>query len=296
VYDDKTNRATGVQVIDEKTLDAREYKAKMIFMCASTIGTAQIMLNSKSSAFPTGIANSSGALGHYLMDHVYNSSAVGELDGFEDDYYRGNRPTGPIIPRFRNLEKQDEDFSRGYFLRGGSQRMGALRGAGSLDFGKDFKNEMQGPGKWIFRWAGSGEMLPRYENHVALDEKKTDKWGIPQLNINCKWSDNEYKMMEKMADDCVEMLEAIGAKNIKRQVTDAPPGLAIHEMGIARMGKDPKDSVLNGNNQCHDVPNLFVTDGACMASCSHPNPSLTYMAISARAANIAAGLLKSKKI
>lgn len=295
LYDDKTNRATGVQVIDENTLETREYKAKMIFLCASTLGTAQIMLNSKSTAFPTGIANSSGVVGRYLMDHIYNSSATGVIEGFDKDYYRGNRPTGPIIPRFQNLKKQTEKFARGYFLRGTSIRSSVDRGNYTDDFGVDFKKAMQAPGPWIFYWGSSGEMLPNYDNHVALHPTKTDKWGMPQLLINCKWGDNDKAMMEAMADTCAEVLEAVGAKYITRTITNDPPGLAIHEMGTARMGRDPKTSVLNGNNQCHDVPNLFVADGACMSSSSHPNPSLTYMAIAARAANFAARWLRENK-
>ncbi len=296
IYDDKTNRVTGVNVIDEETMATREYRANMVFLCASTLGTTQIMLNSKSAAFPTGMANSSGALGHYLMDHIYNASAHGQVDGFEDDYYKGNRPTGPIVPRYRNLKKQTEKYLRGYFLRAGAMRLSVTHALGSTDYGADLKQRLRKPGPWGFWWGGSGEMLPRYENKVTLHPEKTDKWGIPQLLIDCKWSDNDYAMMEAMADDCVEMLETIGAKNITRNITDAPPGLTIHEMGTARMGRDPKTSVLNGYNQSHDVPNLFVTDGACMASSAHQNPSLTYMALTARAANYAVEQYKNKKI
>jgi choline dehydrogenase-like flavoprotein len=288
IYDDLTNRATGVNVIDEETLETREYYANMIFLCASTLGTAQIMLNSTSEAFPDGIANSSGVLGHYLMDHIYNASALGIIEGFEDDYYRGNRPTAPVIPRFNNLEKQTDKFARGYFLRSGAGRMTLNHGRGNSEFGAEFKNKMQKPGPWVLGISGSGEMTPRYENQVSLHPTRTDKWGIPQLLIDCKWTENDYLMMEGMADAAVEILEAIGAKEIRREITDAPPGLAIHEMGTARMGRDPETSVLNAYNQCHDVPNLFVTDGACMASCAHQNPSLTYMAITARAADYAA--------
>lgn len=290
IHDDGSNRATGVNVIDEETLESREYHGNMIFLCASTLGTAQIMLNSTSSAFPTGIANSSGVLGHYLMDHIYNVSASGIIEGFEDDYYRGNRPTGPVIPRFVNLEGQEEKFARGYFFRTGAQRLGVDRENHSTEFGADFKRRMQRPGPWLMHVGSSGEMTPKFENSVSLHPEKKDKWGIPQLLIDCKWTENDKLMMEGIRQKSVELLEAIGATDIHSDISDAPPGLAIHEMGTARMGRDPRTSVLNGRNQCHDVPNLFVADGACMASCAHQNPSLTYMAIAARAANLAADM------
>lgn len=288
IYDEKTNRATGVNVIDEETLETREYIGNMVFLCASTLGTAQIMLNSKSAAFPDGIANSSGVLGRYLMDHIYNVSASGIIEGFENDYYRGRRPTAPVIPRFVNLESQTEKFSRGYFLRTNTERLSVYRGAGTKDFGAGFKRDMRKPGPWIFRVGASGEMVPKYENRVSLHPDRTDKWGIPQLLIDCRFTENDYLMMEGMRDKAVEVLETVGATDIKSNIDDDPPGLAIHEMGTARMGRDPKTSVLNGENRCHDVPNLLVADGACMASSAHQNPSLTYMAIAARAANLAA--------
>lgn len=288
IYDEKTKLASGVNIIDEESLEKRQYHANMIFLCASTIGTTQIMLNSKSERFPNGIANSSGVLGHYLMDHIYNSMAYGKLEGFEEDYYKGQRPTGPIIPRFKNLEKNTEKFSRGYFLRGGASRPSLAYNPDDPSFGKDFKNSLQKPGAWYIHLAGSGEMTPKYENCVKLHPTKTDKWGIPQLVFNCSFTENDKLMMEDMAQTGADILTAIGCTDVKTHISDAPPGLAIHEMGTARMGRDPKTSVLNGNNQCHDVPNLFVTDGACMASTAHQNPSLTYMAITARAAAFAA--------
>ncbi len=296
IYDAKSNRAVGVNVVDGNSLENREYKAKMIFLCASTISTSQIMLNSKSASFPTGIANSSGVLGHYLMDHIYNSSASGIIEGFEDDYYRGQRPTGPVIPRYVNLGKQTERHSRGYFLRGKSFRNSVVHGLGDSSFGKDFKERMSKPGPWVMHFGASGEMQPKFENHISLHPTLKDKWGIPQVVIDCCWSENDLTMMEDMADACAETLEAVGAVEINKVTTDAPPGLAIHEMGTARMGRDPETSVLNANNQCHDIPNLFVTDGACMASSAHQNPSLTYMALSARAANFAAERYKRKEL
>lgn len=296
IYDEKSGKATGVNVIDEETLETREYYGGMIFLCASTLGTTQIMLNSKSKAFPNGIANSSGVLGHYLMDHIYNSSAYGVLEGFEDDYYKGQRPTGPIIPRFKNLKKNSEKFNRGYFLRGGAARPVTYNSPDDKTFGVELKNKLQKPGPWILHFGGSGEMTPKYENMVSLHPTKTDKWGIPLLVFDCKFTENDKLMMEDMADTAAEILTAIGCKYVTKDISDAPPGLAIHEMGTARMGRDPKTSVLNGNNQCHDVPNLFVTDGACMASTAHQNPSLTYMAITARAAAFAAEQYKNKTL
>ena len=287
IYDDKTNRVTGINVIDEETLETREYYGHMIFLCASTLGSTQIMLNSVSESFPNGLANSSGVLGHYLMDHIYNATATGVIEGFEDDYYRGHRPTGPLIPRFNNLKEQTDKFSRGYFIRGGAYRSIAWHGIGTNEFGADFKRKMQKPGPWTMRLAPSGEMVPKYENSVSLHPTKTDKWGIPQLLIDCDWTENDLLMIQGMAESITEILEAIGAKDIRTKIGDDVPGRAVHEMGTARMGHDPETSVLNGYNQSHDVPNLFVTDGACMPSCAHQNPSLTYMAITARAADYA---------
>ncbi len=296
LYDAKKNRVTGVQVVDAETLEAREYRARMVFLCASTLGTTQIMLNSTSEAFPNGLANSSGALGHYLMDHIYNARAYGKIDGFEEDYHRGRRPTGIMIPRYVNVNKKTEAFDRGFFLFGGAQRANWQRGVDSQDFGADFKKQMQQPGHWEVALIGSGEMLPRYENHVRLDPKRKDKWGVPELVIDCEFGENDLQMMETIADHAAEMLEVMGARDIDRVIDNRPPGLAIHEMGTARMGRDPNTSVLNAHNQAHDIPNLFVTDGACMSSSAWQNPSLTYMALTARAAHYAAAALKNKEI
>lgn len=296
IYDDKTNRATGVRVIDSETLETREYYAKVIFLCASTIGTTQVMLNSVSEAFPEGIANSSGALGHYLMDHLYGAGATGTVPGFEDEYYSGRRPTGLYIPRFKNVLKKDADFLRGYSFAGSAQRENWFNFAQKDGFGAEYKNAIKNAGAWTFGLHGSGEMLPRYENQISLHPTKKDKWGMPQLHIDCDYSDNDNKMREDIANTAAEMLEAIGLKNVQKSIREWPPGLSIHEMGTARMGKDPKTSVLNGYNQAHDVPNLFVTDGACMSSNAWQNPSLTYMALTARACNYAVEQLKLGKI
>lgn len=299
IYDPKTNRATGVRVIDAETLETREYFAKVIFLCASTLGTTQIMLNSKSESFPTGIANSSGALGHYLMDHLYGAGASGRVEGFEEEYYSGRRPTGLVMPRFTNYSEMNPKFLRGYQITGSAIRQGWDTFSQQDGFGADYKKAIRSAGSWIFNLGGSGEMLPRFENQVSLHPTLKDKWGIPQLHIECDLSENDWKMFEDIADTCAEILEGIGVKDITKKIDakkDWHPGLAIHEMGTARMGKDPKTSVLNSWNQAHDIPNLFVTDGSSMASCASQNPSLTYMALTARAADYAVQQLKLGKI
>ncbi len=299
IYDPKTNRATGVRVIDAETLETREYFAKVIFLCASTLSTTQIMLNSKSESFPTGIANSSGVLGHYLMDHLYGAGASGRVEGFEEEYYSGRRPTGLVIPRFANYSESKPNFLRGYLLTGSAMREGWDSLSQRDGFGADYKNTIRNAGSWVFNLGGSGEMLPRYENQVSLHPTLKDKWGMPQLHIECDLSENDWKMFDDIANTCAEILDAIGVKNVTKKIDakkDWHPGLAIHEMGTARMGKDPKTSVLNGWNQAHDVPNLFVTDGSSMASCASQNPSLTFMALTARAADYAVQQLKLGKI
>ena len=299
LYDPASNRATGVRVIDSETLQTREYKARIVFLCASTLGSTQVLLNSISPSFPTGLANSSGVLGHYLMDHLYGAGATGRIDGFEDDFYAGRRPTGPYIPRFRNVAAQETDFLRGYSLSGGAAREGWRDQARKPGFGKAYKELVRQPGAWRFGLHGSGEMLPRFENMVSLHPTKKDKWGMPQLHIDCSFSDNDLKMQDDIANTAATILEALGARDVKKEIKSArdwPPGLSIHEMGTARMGRDPRTSLLNGHNQAHDVPNLFVTDGACMASSAWQNPSLTFMALTARACAYAAEQFKQNKL
>jgi choline dehydrogenase-like flavoprotein len=299
IYDPKTNRATGVRVIDAETMETREYYAKVIFLCASTIGTTQVMLNSVSEAFPTGIANSSGALGHYLMDHLYGAGASGRVEGFEEDDYSGRRPPGLVMPRFTNYSEMNPNFLRGYQLTGSAMREGWDSFAERDGFGADYKAAIRSAGSWHFSLGGSGEMLPRYENQVSLHPTLKDKWGMPQVHIECDLSENDWKMFDDIANTAANILETIGVKDVTKHIEakhDWHPGLAIHEMGTARMGKDPKTSVLNGWNQAHDVPNLFVTDGSSMASCASQNPSLTYMALTARAADYAVQQLKLGKI
>ena len=299
LYDAKTNRATGVRVIDAETMETREFYAKVVFLCASTLGSTQVLLNSTSEAFPTGLGNSSGVLGHYLMDHLFGAGASGRVEGYENDYYSGRRPTGPYIPRFRNVAEQHPGFLRGYALAGGAGREGWQQQGGKPGFGKDYKAMIRKPGQWHFGLHGQGEMLPRYENMVSLHPTKKDKWGMPQLHIDCTYSANDDKMREDMADTAANILESLGVKDVKKTIKTTEqwaPGLSIHEMGTARMGRDPKTSMLNGYNQAHDVPNLFVTDGASMCSSAWQNPSLTFMALTVRACAYAAEQLKLGKL
>ncbi len=295
-YDHEQKRATGVRVLDRKTKEAREYEGRIVFLCASTLGSTQILLNSATSRFPNGLANSSGALGHYLMDHAFRAGASGRVPGLGDTYYSGHRPSGIYVPRFRNLGDQpdsDADFLRGYGCQGGASRAGWGRGLGEEGFGADFKHRLRDPGPWEMGIGGWGEMLPREDNYVELDDEKTDAWGIPQLRINCTFGENENKMREDMATELARTLEAAGCTDVEPYVSeDAAPGLCIHEMGTARMGRDPDTSVLNKWNQAHDVKNLFVTDGSCMASSACQNPSITYMALTARAVDYAVEEMK----
>lgn len=297
IYDEQTQRIKGVRVIDNDTLAEREYYAKVIFLCASTLGSTQIMLNSKSKQFPNGIANSSGVLGHYLMDHNYNAGASGDVSGYEGEYYQGRRPGGVYIPNFQYEPKRGKsNYVRGYALAGGAYREGWQQNASQKGFGADFKARVTQAGKWRFGLYAQGEMLPRFDNTVKLHSTLKDKWGIPQLEINCRWSENELDMMKDAAHNAQAMLEVAGVENVSSYVTQKPPGLAIHELGTARMGHDPKTSVLNGFNQSHDVSNLFVTDGASFSSSGVQNPSLTFMALTVRAVDYAAKEIKSGRI
>jgi len=295
-YDKDNRRASGVKVVNSETNKFSRINARIIFLCASTLGTTQIMLNSKSESFPNGIANSSGILGHYLMDHIFESGANGVYPGFQDKYFKGRRPNGIYIPRYHNIDKKDDRFLRGFGFQGGGKRPGWKRGRTIKGFGVDLKEQLKRPGPWTFSLGGFGEMLPDKRNKVWLDQKQKDKWGIPLLNIECVLRENELKMLKVMAEDAKEMLEASGMVDVTTYNNSAPPGLAIHEMGTARMGHDPKTSVLNKHNQCHDVQNLFITDGSCMTSSACQNPSLTYMALTARAADTAVEMLQEGRI
>ncbi|MFK7932632.1 MAG: GMC oxidoreductase [Saprospiraceae bacterium] len=294
IYDDKTNRASGVRVIDAVTGETTEYFAKVVFLCASTLGSTWILLNSKNGQFENGMANSSGALGKYLMDHHYRLGARANIDGFDDRYYFGGRPNGIYVPRFRNVNEQRKDYLRGFGFQGSASRAGWERGNWNGEFGADFKNKLHQPGDWSMNLLGFGECLPYAENNVRLNPEVKDVHGLPTLFIDGKFRENEDRMREDIKATAAEMLEAAGAKDIQvyDQKEDYVLGGGIHEMGTARMGRDPKTSVLNKWNQTHDIPNLFVTDGACMTSASCVNPSLTYMALTARAVNYAVEQLK----
>ncbi|MEP7325242.1 MAG: GMC family oxidoreductase, partial [Gemmatimonadota bacterium] len=296
VYDAARDRATGVRVIDAQTRQPVEYTARLVFLCASALESARILLNSRTPRWSTGLGNSSGELGRNLMDHCMGGGAGGRIEGMEDKQTFGNRPNGIYLPRFRNVKAQHPDFLRGYAFQGGGGRDGWGRGTGMAGFGKQLKEALRTPGSWSFGFYGFGECLPRPSNYIELDPVLVDAWGIPALRINCQWSDNERALLKDMAVTAGEMLEAAGARDVSTYVQNNPPGLTIHEMGTARMGRDPKTSVLNGNNQMHDVKNVFVTDGACMASSANQNPSITYMALTARAAAFAVDAMKRNEL
>ena len=283
IYDEKKDRAVGVRVIDAQTREALEFHARVVFLCASALESTRILLNSATPRFPTGLANSSGELGKNVMDHCMGGGARGTIPGMEDRTVHGRRPNGIYVPRFRNVATAHPDFLRGYGFQGGADREGWTRGENLPGFGAEFKRTLRTPAPWRFSFYGFGECLPRPTNYVELDPDTKDAWGIPALRIHCEWSDNERKLLKDMSVSAAEMLEAAGAKEVEPFVDDNAPGLTIHEMGTARMGRDPKTSVLNAWNQCHEVKNLFVTDGACMTSSACQNPSITYMALTARA-------------
>ncbi|MBC9934993.1 GMC oxidoreductase [Chitinophaga qingshengii] len=296
IYDEAKGKATGVRVIDKHTKQMTEYYAKVIFLNASALASTFVLLNSTSSRFPQGLGNDSGVLGHYLMDHHFHAGASGISEDFNDKYYYGQRPAGFYIPRFANVGKDKRSYLRGFGYTGYSNRTGWSRGIAELGVGDAFKDYLTEPGPWQMGLMGFGECLPYKENMVSLDTSVKDAWGQPVLNINCEFKENEMKMRKDMSAEAVAMLEAAGLKNVQPFNRDSFPGMAIHEMGTARMGRDPKTSVLNEWNQVHAVKNVFVTDGACMTSSACQNPSLTYMALTARAANHAVDELKRQSL
>lgn len=298
IYDEKLERATGVRVIDAETNEALEFKSRIIFCNASTLSTTAILLRSISNRFPNGFGNDSGELGHNLMDHTFRVGAMGGIDGFEDKYYSGRRPNGIYIPRYVNLndETKTDKFLRGYGFQGGAGRANWGSGVNSAEFGKDFKEKLFKPGPWGMFITGFGECLPYHENKVTLNHEVKDKWGQATLSMDCEFKANEKAINKQIREDAVDMLERAGFKDILSFDNDSPPGHGVHEMGTARMGRDPETSVLNSNNQVHAAKNVFVTDGACMTSSSCVNPSLTYMALSARAANFAVSELNKKNL
>ncbi len=296
IYDKETQKATGVRVIDSETMEVIEFYAKILFLNGSTLGTTFLLLNSTSAEHPNGLGNGSEQLGHNLMDHHFRCGASGEAVGFEDKYVYGKRPNGIYVPRYQNIGNDKRDYLRGFGYQGGASRSGWHKEIAELAFGGDFKDLSTTPGRWSMGLGGFGEALPYYENKVYIDKTKKDKWGQYVLAIDCSFKGNEEKMRVDMMNDAAEMLEAAGIKNINTYDNGSTPGMAIHEMGTARMGRDPKTSVLNGWNQMHEVKNVFVTDGSCMPSIGCQNPSLTFMALTARACDYAVSELKKNNI
>ncbi len=294
IYDEQKQRAAGVEIIDTTTRQTETFYARIVFLNAATLATAFILLNSTSNRFPNGLGNGSEQVGRNLMDHHKGISATASVEGFTDSYYYGRRPTGIYIPRFRNVHTPSPDFLRGYHYGGDAARS---RGSGGdVPLGIALKESLSSPGGWHIGIYAFGECLPYNDNRVVLDTSKNDPWGRPMMAIDCAFRENEHNMVEDIKTASAEMLEAAGYKNIKVSGAISVPGNANHEMGIARMGRDPKTSVLNAFNQMHEVPNVFITDGSCMTSGSCVNPSVTYMALTARACDYAVRELKKQNI
>jgi choline dehydrogenase-like flavoprotein len=297
IYDEQKQKATGVRVIDAQTKNATEYFAKIIFVNAGSINSNLILLNSTSNRFPNGLGNDSGVLGHYMMTHNYRVRAAGEFDGMQNSYYYGRRPNGVYMPRFRNFgSDHQKNFTRGYALACASYRQGWSRGNNIDAIGTELKEALTEPGPWVFFGTAMGEMLPYNDNRIWLDKDLKDDWDIPLLHADISWHENEDAMAKDAVEQFREMFEAVGLKNITSEDNHQAPGKDIHEMGGCRMGKDPQTSMLNKWNQLHAVKNVFVTDGACMTSSACQNPSLTYMAITARAADYAVSELKKRNL
>ena len=298
IYDETKKKARGVKIIDSESKLTYEFKSKIIFMCASTVPTTSILMQSKSSRFPNGLGNDSGELGHNLMDHHFQLGADGTYDGFEDKYYTGRRPNGIYIPRFQNIggNTKSKDFLRGYGYQGGASRTDWKEYVKEASYGEELKQAIVKPGKWVMGLNGFGEVLPYHENKMYLDYDKTDNWGLPTVTFDAKLRENELSMRKDMQLQAMEMLDKAGFKDIKPYESSYALGLGIHEMGTARMGRDPKTSVLNSFNQMHSVKNIFVSDGSCMTSSGNVNPSLTYMAITARAVDYAVNELRKNNI
>ncbi|WP_342088525.1 GMC family oxidoreductase [Dyadobacter sp. OTU695] len=297
IYDEKTKKAKGVRVINQHSMAVEEFFAKIVFLNAGSMNSAALLLNSKSNRFPTGLGNDSDQVGRNIMDHHLGVGANATVQGFENDYIFGQRPNALYIPRFRNWGTDKKDFLRGYGYQGGASKSDWKRGITTNGFGAGFKEDMSRPGTWTMGFGGFGEILPDPSNRMFLDKEKKDKWGIPMIVFDAAFGENELAMRKDMMASAVEMLEAAGFKDVtgfNRQ--DTHPGLGIHDMGTARMGKDPKTSVLNKFNQIHDCKNVFVTDGAAMVSSSCVNPSITYMAMTARAADYAVSELKRQNL
>ena len=296
IYDKDTQKATGVEVLDAETNQTIEYDAKIIFLCASAFNSTTILMRSATDIWPGGLGSSSGELGHNVMDHHFRLGANGRMEGYEDKYYFGRRPTGLYIPRFRNLNGEKRDYIRGFGYQGGASRSGWSRDIAELNFGAPLKEALTEPGPWSMGITAFGEILPYHENTIKLSNTVKDKWGMEALVMNAEIKQNELDMRKDMMADAAEMLEVAGFKDVNTYDGGYTFGQGIHEMGTARMGRDPKTSVLNGNNQVWDAKNVFVTDGACMTSAAAQNPSLTYMALTARAAAFAVEELNKRNL
>jgi choline dehydrogenase-like flavoprotein len=297
IYDEQKQRATGVRVINQNTMQVEEYFAKIIFLNAGSMNTAALLLNSKSSRFTNGLGNDSDQVGRNIMDHHLGVGATATVEGFLDDYVYGQRPNAMYIPRFRNWGNDKQSYLRGFGYQGGASREGWNRGVNADGFGADFKKDLTKPGQWSIGFGGFGEVLPNPENRMFLDPNRKDKWGVPMIVFDAAFGENEITMRKDIMNSAIEMMDAAGFKNITGyNRPEVHLGLGIHEMGTARMGRDPKTSVLNAFNQVHAVKNVFVTDGAAMASSSCVNPSITYMALTARAADYAVKALKKREL
>jgi choline dehydrogenase-like flavoprotein len=296
MYDERSGKATGVEIVDTETNEVFEFFSRIIFLNASTMSTASILLNSTSNRFPTGMGNDSDQVGRNIMDHHKGAGAEAKVDGFEEFYYSGRRPNGLYVPRFRNITEKRRDYLRGFGYQGGAARDGWRDDVQEKPIGTELKELVQKPGRWTISFGGFGECLPYADNRVTLNTDKKDKWGRPTLNVDCEFKDNEKIMHKDIAYSIGEMLDAAGYRDVAITSNISFPGNSNHEMGTARMGRDPKTSVLNGLNQIHSVKNVFVTDGSFMVSSSCVNPSLTYMAMTARACDYAVSEMNRKNL
>ena len=296
LYDKDTKKATGVEVLDAETNKTYQYFSKIVFLNASSFNSAWILMHSATDVWPDGLGSSSGELGHNIMDHHLGVGASGTVGGYEDKYYYGRRANGVYIPQYRNILGDKRDYMRGFGYQGGASRDGYNRSAEELTIGGDYKDALGEPGGWNMNIGGFGEILPYHENKMTIDKNKKDAWGLNVISFDAEYKENERKMRIDMQQDAIDMLEAAGVKNVKGHDGDGTIGRGIHEMGTARMGADPKTSVLNKWNQIWDAPNVFVTDGSFMVSANCVNPSLTYMAMTARAVDHAVGELKKQNI
>ncbi len=296
LYDKDKKRATGVEILDSETNQTYVFKSKIVFLNASALNSTWMLMNSATDVWDGGLGSSSGELGHNIMDHHFRVGASAEVEGFDDKYYYGRRPSGFYIPRFRNWHDDKRNYLRGFGYQGSASRDGWNRNIAEMGIGAGLKDAIVEPGGWRIGMTAFGEMLPHHDNRIFLNKDKKDKWGLPVLEMDVEIKENEIAMRKDMKDDAVEMFERAGLKNVRGYEGDYAPGMGIHEMGGARMGRDPKTSVTNKFNQVWDAPNVFMTDGACMTSASCVNPSLTYMALTARAANYAVEELKKRNL